>query len=150
VTRLFLDLSRISASGEYLLNVNIPWDNFPILKVSEMSADKRTEVILYQGPTGILRASNRAINTSRSIHANWPFYSHGKKEKVQPGSAVRLEIGIWGMGVEYEPGESLQLRISGFYQGIPNFGKTEYILNRGRHWVHIGGEYDSHLILPYV
>jgi predicted acyl esterase len=147
---IFLNLSKISASGEQLLSLNIPWENLPVSKVSEIPADKRTEVILYQGPTGILRASNRDIDTSRSMHPNWPYYSHEKEEKVQPGSVVRLEIGIWGMGVEYEAGESLQLRIGGFYQGISNFGTTENIHNKGNHWIHMGGEYDSHLILPYV
>ncbi|KAJ5766165.1 uncharacterized protein N7511_003781 [Penicillium nucicola] len=147
---VFLNLSKLSASGEQLLNLNIPWENLPVSKISEIPEEKRTEVILYQGPTGILRASNRDIDTSRSMHPNWPFYSHEKQEKVQPGSIVRLEIGIWGMGVEYEAGESLQLRISGFYQGISNFGTNEHIQNRGKHWVHIGGNYDSHLVLPFV
>ncbi|OQD89046.1 hypothetical protein PENANT_c003G07138 [Penicillium antarcticum] len=147
---VFLNLSKLSTSGEQLLNLNIPWDNLPVSKISDIPEDKRTEVILYQGPTGILRASNRAIDAARSMHANWPFYSHEKEEKVQPGSVVRLEIGIWGMGVEYEAGESLQLRISGFYQGISNFGTNEHIRNRGRHWVHMGGEYDSYLVLPFV
>jgi hypothetical protein len=58
-----------------------------------------------------------------------PFCSNEKEEKVQPGSVVRLKIGIWGMDVEYERGESLQLRTSGFYQGISNFGTTEHIRN---------------------
>ncbi|KAJ5826197.1 hypothetical protein N7474_003335 [Penicillium riverlandense] len=146
---VFLVLEKLSVSGEKLLNFNIPWDNLPVKTIANIPEEERSEVILYQGPTGILRASNREIDASRSMHPNWPFYTHAKEEKVQPGTVVRLEIGIWGMGVEYEAGESLQLRISGRYQGISKFG-TDHTLNRGLHWVHLGGQYDSHLVLPFV
>ncbi|KAJ5927925.1 hypothetical protein N7466_006881 [Penicillium verhagenii] len=146
---VFLVLEKISSSGERLLNLNIPWKNVPVSSIAEISEKERTEVVLYQGPTGILRASNRDIDSSRSIHPNWPFYTHEKEEKVAPGTVVRLEIGIWVMGVEYEAGESIQLRIGGRYQGISNFGQ-DHTLNRGLHWVHMGGEYDSHLELPFV
>lgn len=146
---VFLVLSKLSSSGEQLLNLNIPWTNLPVSSISEIPEDQRSEVILYQGPTGVLRASNRAIDATHSMHPNWPYYTHEKKEKVSPGTVVRLEIGIWGMGVEYDEGESLQLRISGKYQGISKFGK-DHTINKGRHWVHVGGEYDSHLILPFV
>lgn len=147
---VFIVLNKLSASGERLLNLNIPWTNLPVKKIADIPEDKRTEVILYQGPTGILRASNRAIDTSRSMHENWPYYTHEKEEKVEPGTIVRLEIGIWCMGIEFEEGESLQLSVSGRYQGFANFGTSEHIRNKGRHWVHVGGEHDSHLVLPFV
>jgi hypothetical protein len=147
---VFLVLNKLSASGELLLNLNIPWTNLPVSKIPDIPEDKRTEVILYQGPTGILRASNRAIDPSRSMHENWPFYTHEKEEKVEPGTVVRLEIGIWCMGIEFEEGESLQLSVSGRYQGFSNFGTSEHVRNNGQHWIHAGGEYDSHLVLPFV
>jgi predicted acyl esterase len=83
------------------------------------------------------------------MHPNWPFNTHEKEEKVVPGTVVRLEIGIWVMGVEYEAGESLQLRVSGRYQGFSKFG-ANHTLNKGLHWVHMGGDYDSHVVLPFV
>ncbi|KAL3449884.1 Alpha/Beta hydrolase protein [Aspergillus insuetus] len=147
---VFLVLSKLSASGELMFNLNIPWKGLPVSTIDEIPADKRTEVILYQGPTGILRASQRAIDTSKSMHPNWPFYPNDKQEKISPGTVVRLEIGIWGMGVQYEAGESLQLRVSGHYQGFSNFGTHEHVQNKGRHWVHVGGEYNSHLVLPFA
>jgi predicted acyl esterase len=147
---VFLVLSKLSASGELMFNLNIPWKGLPVSTIDEIPADKRTEVILYQGPTGILRASQRAIDTSKSMHPNWPFYPNDKQEKVSPGTVVRLEIGVWGMGVQYEAGESLQLRVSGHYQGFSNFGTHEHVQNKGRHWVHVGGEYNSHLVLPFA
>jgi predicted acyl esterase len=147
---VFLVLSKLSASGELMFNLNIPWKGLPVSTIDEIPADKRTEVILYQGPTGILRASQRAIDTSKSMHPNWPFYPNDKQEKFSPGTVVCLEIGIWGMGVQYEAGESLQLRVSGHYQGFSNFGTHEHVQNKGRHWVHVGGEYNSHLVLPFA
>lgn len=147
---VFVVLSKLSASEELMFNLNIPWKGLPVSSIDEIPPDKRTEVILYQGPTGILRASNRAIDSAKSMHPNWPFYTHEKEDKIKPGTVTRLEIGIWGMGVEYEAGESLQLRISGHYQGISNFGTPDHVRNKGLHWVHTGGEYDSHLVLPFV
>ncbi|KAL2796962.1 Alpha/Beta hydrolase protein [Aspergillus keveii] len=147
---VFLVLSKLSVSGELMFNLNIPWKGLPVSTIDEIPADKRTEVILYQGPTGILRASQRAIDTSKSMHPNWPFYPNDKQEKISPGTVVCLEIGIWGMGVQYEAGESLQLRVSGHYQGFSNFGTHEHVKNKGSHWVHVGGEYNSHLVLPFA
>ncbi|KAL4876426.1 Alpha/Beta hydrolase protein [Aspergillus karnatakaensis] len=147
---IFLVLSKLSPSGKVMLNLNVPWKGLPVSSIEDIPNDKRTEVILYQGPTGILRASHRAIDSSKSMHVNWPFHPHETEEKIVPGTVVRLEIGIWAMGVEYEAGESLQLRISGHYQGISNFGTPDHVKNKGKHWVHVGGEHDSHLILPFV
>ena len=146
---VFIVLEKLSKSGERLYNFNIPWKGLPVSSITEIPEDERTEVILYQGPTGILRASNRDIDASRSMHPNWPFYTHEKQEKVPKGTVVRLEIGIWVMGVEYEAGESIQLRVSGRYQGISKFGGN-HTLNKGLHWVHMGGQYDSHVELPFV
>jgi uncharacterized protein len=109
-----------------------------------------TEVILYKGPTGVLHASHHAIVESRSMHPNWPFHPHGREEKIQLGTVVRLEIGIWGMRTTFAAGESIQLRISRFSPGISKFGTTQHVKNHAKHWIHMDGEYDSHPVLPYV
>lgn len=87
---VFLALEKISSSGERLLNFNIPWKNLPVSSIAEIPETEHSELILYQGPTGILRASNREIDASRSMHPNWPFYTHEKEEKVAPGTVVRF------------------------------------------------------------
>ncbi|KAH7388902.1 Alpha/Beta hydrolase protein [Cadophora sp. MPI-SDFR-AT-0126] len=147
---IFIVLRKISVTGEELLNLNIPWKGLPVSSISEIPEDKRTEVILYKGPTGQLRASHRAIDWSKSMHPNWPYHPHNAEEKIAPGRVVRLEIGIWGMGVEYAAGESLRMQIGGGFGGIANFGNGGNTLNKGRHVLHFGGKYDSHLILPFV
>lgn len=147
---IFIILRKISAEGKEMLNLNIPFEGLPISTVDEIPDDKRTEVILYKGPTGQLRASHRAIDQTKSMHENWPFHPHEKEEKIPPREIVKLEIGIWGMGIEYESGESLSLQIGGTFRGISNFGSNDYVQNKGRHVVHFGGKYDSHLVLPFV
>ncbi|KAJ9662065.1 hypothetical protein H2198_001607 [Neophaeococcomyces mojaviensis] len=147
---IYICLRKLSASGEPLLNLNIPWSGLPISSIAEIPEKIRTEVILYAGPVGVLRASHRKIDETKSMHENWPFHPHIEEEKIEPGTIVRLEIGIWAMGVEYEAGESISLQISGHHQGIANFASSEYTRNKGQHVVHFGGEYDSHLVLPVV
>jgi hypothetical protein len=61
---------------------------------------------------GILRASHREIDSSRSIHPQFPFHPHKWQDKVSPGTIVKLEIGIWAMGVDFDEGESISVRVS--------------------------------------
>ena len=61
-----------------------------------------------------------------------------------------MEVGIWAMGVEYDAGESIQVEVHGnspllkgeFEPDIPFLGMTSR--------VHIGEEYPSHVVLPFV
>jgi uncharacterized protein len=59
---VFIILRKLSKTGEPMLALNIPWKGLPVSKISEIPEDKRTELILYAGPTGVLRASLRAID----------------------------------------------------------------------------------------
>ncbi|KAF1354059.1 Alpha/Beta hydrolase protein [Delphinella strobiligena] len=117
--------------------------------IAEIPADKRTEVGFYAGPLGILRASHHEIDASKSMHENWPFHPHERVQKVPQGEIVKLDIGIWAMGIEYEAGESIRVQISGVNQGM-HFATEDFTDNKGTHVVHFGGEYDSHVILPFV
>jgi len=147
---VFVLLRKISKTGEPMLNLNIPLENIPVSTLAEIPEDKRTEVILYAGPNGMLRASVRAIDSAKSMHPNWPYYPQDKEEKVPEGSIVRLEIGMWASGIEFQAGESIRLQVSGSYQGINNFSRGDDSVNVGRHTLHFGGEYDSHVVLPVI
>ena len=65
-----------------------------------------------------------------------------------------MEIGIWPMGVEYEPGESIRVEIHGM--GPLLMGEFEMnnpfgeLTSKGVHRVHIGEEFPSDVILPFV
>jgi predicted acyl esterase len=147
---VYLLLRKISASGKEMLNLNIPWKGLPVSKIADIPNDLRTEVVLYAGPTGIQRASMRAIDESKSMHENRPYYPMDKVEKVPRGEIVRLEIGTWATGIQFEAGESIRFHMCGRHQGINNFGTTEFANNKGNHVTHFGGEYDSHVALPFT
>lgn len=147
---VYVILKKLSASGETLLNLNVPWSGVPVNSIAQIDMSLRTEVILYTGPIGILRASHREIDRSKSMHPCWPYHEHSHVQKIPQGQVVRLEIGIWAMGIEYEAGEMVCLEVSGAYPGIANFGSNEYTDNKGTHIIHMGGEYDSHVVLPFV
>ncbi|KXL48820.1 MAG: hypothetical protein FE78DRAFT_104838 [Acidomyces sp. 'richmondensis'] len=125
---IFVLLRKLSATGDAMLALNIPWKGIPISTISEIPEDKQTEVILYAEPTGILRASMRAIDWSRSTHENWPYHPMDKRK--------------------YHQG-NIQFQICGHYQGISNFGTSNHVQNKGIHFVHFGGEYDSNIVLPF-
>ena len=60
---------------------------------------------------------------------------------------------MWPTGMLFEPGEKIVLRIAGHpltLAGLPALrGKFE-INNQGRHMLHVGSKYTSHLVLPLV
>ncbi|KAH6886826.1 Alpha/Beta hydrolase protein [Thelonectria olida] len=147
---VFVLIEKLDIDGNVMFNLNIPWASIPISSFDEMKAEEKTEVVMYRGPLGILRASHRAIDEERSMHPHWPFHPHEKEEKIEPGEIVRLDIGIWAMGVEYEPGEALRVVVSGRNLGVSNFGTLDHVKNKGIHKIYCGQKYASRVILPFV
>lgn len=147
---VYVLLEKLDANGEVMLNLNIPWKGIPKQSFEEMDDKEKIEVVIYRGPMGVLRASHREIDESKSMHPHWPFHPHEKEEKITPGDIVRLDIGIWAMGIEYEVGESIRAIVCGRNLGVSNFGSLEHNDNKGTHNVHLGGENASHVILPFV
>lgn len=112
-------------------------------------------LIIFNGPTGILRASHRHIDHSKSIHPQYPFHTHDRLELVEPGKVVELEIGIWAAGIDYEAGQSIRVQLSGGNPTWPELQASglsagEQEVNKGQHVVHFGGEFPSRVILPFV
>lgn len=111
---VFVILRKLDRNGKDLLHLNFPFSATPIKSIDEIPNKDRASLNLHLGSTGILRASHRAIDSSRSIHPNFPFHPHTKQEKVPPGTVVKLEIGIWAMGVDFDAGESVSVRVCTF------------------------------------
>lgn len=109
---VFTILRKLDKNGEPLMHLNFPIEATPVKTIEEIPEKERASLNLHLGSVGILRASQRAIDTSRSIHPQFPFHPHDKQEKITPGTVVRLEIGIWAMGVDFDAGESISLRVS--------------------------------------
>lgn len=156
---IYILLRKLDKNGTPLLNLNIPWSsiakhNLSPEKIDQVPARAKNNLMFHVGSLGILRASRRAIDESRSLHPNFPFHPHDKDEFVSPGEKVRLDIGIWAMGVEYEAGESIRVEVHGTspllrgeFEAEDPFGE---FTSKGRHTVYLGGEFASHVILPFV
>lgn len=150
---VYVLIRKLDAQGSPMININIPWSAAPYAKASDIPKSDYSNLMVYFGPTGILRASHRKIDDSKSIHPQYPFHTHDEVQKLAPGEIVKLEIGLWAMGIDFEAGESLSVQVSGEYPLINEFaGKKEIVeeRNKGMHQVHLGGEYASHVILPFI
>lgn len=73
---------------------------------------------------------------------------------IAPGTIVALVIPIWPVGMVFEAGEGLMVRVSGHDMSLPEVEMlrlTEPVdQNRGRHIVHTDGDYGSFVALPVI
>ena len=103
---------------------------------------------------GWLRVSHRALDPLRS-RPEQPFHSHAAEQPLSAGERVPVDIEIWPSATRFNKGEFLRLVVQGCdipEPGLPNTptARHEATRNRGRHVLHTGGTYDSHLLLPVV
>ncbi|KAF9874378.1 hypothetical protein CkaCkLH20_08361 [Colletotrichum karsti] len=149
---IFLSLRKVDVNGKLLEHINVPWEALPA-NVHTQEDVPNSNTIKYLGPTGVLRASHREQDPVHSTDII-PFHPHTKEQKVAEGAIVPVEIGIWPTGIHFAAGEALVLRIQGHLDQMVEFidhidSKPEN-LNKGDHIVHVGGNYDSHLVVPIV
>lgn len=153
---VYVLLRKLDSQGKPMLNLNIPWKNAPITSFNELDPKDCHNLLFYVGPMGILKASRRHIDEKNSLHSQYPFHTHDREEKLTKGEIVKLEIGLWAMGIGYEAGEGISLEIYGQY---PLFKDPKWKENPnprgergnvGQHVVHYGGAYQSRIILPVV
>ncbi|MBT2134501.1 CocE/NonD family hydrolase [Croceibacterium sp. LX-88] len=103
---------------------------------------------------GWLRASHRELDEERSTP--WqPVHSHLREQRLRPGEIVPVEIEIWPSSTLFRAGESLRVVVKGmdiYRDALPNlpYARHEDLRNKGRHLIHAGGSYDSHLLVPVV
>jgi len=109
---------------------------------------------------GWLRASHRELDLERSTPYQ-PWLKHARALKLEPGEIVPVEIEIWPSSTLFRAGETLELTVQGgsFTYTAANplpikHGRIctghDLTINRGRHVIHAGGTYDSHLLVPVV
>ncbi|KAE8155183.1 Alpha/Beta hydrolase protein [Aspergillus avenaceus] len=151
----FLILRKKDKDGNLLQHLNFPLSATPVPSINDIPEKDQQGLNLHLGSMGILRASHRDIDSSRSLHPQFPFHPHEKEDKIPLGTVVKLEIGIWGMGVDFEKDESISLQVSGQYPSVQEYKsfsgpRPEEERNKGWHTVHSGPDYPSSLILPFV
>jgi len=135
--------------------------------------DRRGKEVLFpdlnhiehgQVATGWLRVSHRELDEKRSTPCQ-PWLKHERMLKLKPGEIVPVEVEILPSGTLFRAGETLLLLVQG--AEILLIDKTVWpinegeslprvrcmhseTVNRGRHVIHAGGKYDSHLLVPVI
>lgn len=145
---VFVQVRKANKDGHILQNINIPLSD---LNMADTDVDS-VNPLKYLGPTGVLRASHRHMDLSLCI-ATWPEHDYSRKSPVPRGTVVRLEIGLWQTGIVFNAGEKLVLKVCGHNMTLAEFPPLRGALpngNVGRHSLHFGGSFQSHLLVPLV
>lgn len=100
---------------------------------------------------GWLRVSHRELDENLSTPQQ-PWLLHQREQKLAPGEVVPVEIEILPSGTLFRAGETLRLLVQGtdvnkYPAGTPT-QRHHSERNHGRHVIHTGGEFDSHLLVP--
>ncbi len=128
--------------------------------IEKLDRDGRIVPFIYSqmyndGPAafGWLRASHRALDPDRSTPEQ-PWHSHQRRDWLVHGEPVPVEVEIWPTNIVFDAGETLRLVVKGSEVHVvpgAEFAIRMWPLhNDGRHVIHSGGQYDSHLLLPVV
>ncbi|ORY01678.1 Alpha/Beta hydrolase protein [Clohesyomyces aquaticus] len=154
---VFVILRKRDKTGKLLMHLCFPFSAVPtgIKSIDEIPEKDCQSLNLHMGSVGVLRASHRKFDPERSIHPQFPFHPHDVEEKIPAGEIVKLEIGIWSMGVDFDKGESISVQISGSFPSIAEYTafskpRPEHEMNKGTHKIHCGPGTPSRVILPFL
>ena len=145
---IFVQLRKTDEQGNLLQNLNVPQE---ALGISEHQIPP-LNVLKYLGPTGMLRASHRALDEKISKPYR-PMSSHKNPERIAPGTITKLEIGIWPMAIAFQKNEKLVMKVAGHHMTLAEFIPLQGAFtsaNKGRHLLHVGGQYSSSVDLPFA
>lgn len=122
--------------------------------VQKADADGTFSPVSYLGNThpgavGILRVSHRELDEEASTPFA-PVQKHEREQRLSAGEIVPVEIAIWPTSRVWYPGERLRLIVSGHRQPAWFLPFAWEVRNQGRHVIHTGGTYDSHLLVPVI
>lgn len=111
--------------------------------------------VIGDGPIafGYLRASRRELDELASCDSK-PVHNHARDLLLQPGEIFLVGIEILPTSCRFLEGDSLSVVISGHdYHEYPPFvpvAPHKDTVNKGKHIIHFGGNYDSYLQLPII
>ena len=148
--RLWVE-ARASADGQ-------PWPDDMALFVGVDKLDIHGDRVRFFGSVGnhqdlmtrgLLAVSRRTLDEEASTE--WePVLAHQHDEKLHPGEIVPVEIALNPSSTFFRGGEGIELIVSpNEIVASPPYIKSNEC-NRGLHVVHLGGKYDSHLLIPRV
>jgi hypothetical protein len=98
---------------------------------------------------GFCRVSRRELDPVRSTE--WqPVLTGTSEQHLRPGEIVAVDVEIYPSSTFFAAGETLELIVASD-EIIPSPPyKKDASSNRGRHVLHVGGPYDSHLLVPWI
>jgi predicted acyl esterase len=99
---------------------------------------------------GWLRASHRETDPDLDLPYR-PYHAHLRRQPLERGETVRLEVEIWPTCMVFAKGHRIRLDIQP-RDGIGSFPYTHYSAdyNTGTNAIHAGGDKASYLLLPVV
>lgn len=153
---VYVILRKLDASGTPLLQLSVPLTALPANTTTSDVPD--LNIFKYVGPNGRLRASHRALATDPTLDLTQratlapatAWHAHDHEAKVPPDEVVALDVPLWPAGMIFDAGESIRLEVKGHEVTLPEFpalARAQTNLNRGRHFVHTGGDWRSELVL---
>ena len=98
---------------------------------------------------GFCKVSRRELDPDESTE--WHPVQKGTSEKLlKPGEIVPVDVEMYPSSTFFEAGETLQLIIaSDEIIPSPPYRKSA-VINSGIHVLHLGGKYDSYLLVPKI
>ncbi|MEU3788023.1 CocE/NonD family hydrolase [Streptomyces sp900129855] len=152
---LFAALYKTDAEGNRLHHIEVRSPEMRAV-IAGLETDGRLPAGFgYEGPSGKLRVSRRALAPERSTPSE-PYLAHTEEQLIKPGQCVPVELAIWPTSLIVHAGERLVLEIAGHPVGnvsvppLPGPDQNVATRNKGAHLIRTGGAYDSHLLLPVV
>jgi len=107
----------------------------------------------HPGLPGKLRVSLRELDEKRSKEYK-PFRNYRHPQPLKPNEIVPVDVEIWPTSIFWHPGQQIRVVVSGYYFREKDWWEaalfTWETINRGRHIIHTGGMYDSHLLVPVI
>lgn len=159
---IFCKTSKLSATNELLESCTVdvgylsadPEMDRAELHRRHKENDPSIDCVWYaEGTTGRQRVSHRELDARLST-PNWPRYTHSNYQPLKVGEIAPVYVELWPLGMIWEKGEKLQLSIAGFNlrpEGMAMLPPVSTINEVGASIaIHSGGEYDSHLLVPFI
>ncbi|MBT8374406.1 MAG: hypothetical protein KJN80_05815 [Deltaproteobacteria bacterium] len=98
---------------------------------------------------GWLRVSERELDEEKS--SKWqPVLTHKNPQKISKNEIVPVEIEILPSSTSFKKGETLRLVIQGKDFFVHPAMGHYYSVNKGKHSIFTGNQYDSYLLVPVI
>ncbi len=149
---VFVKVQKLSRRGRLLFSSTVPVPSRlmrRVLPILFRRGKKELGLLFFTGPDGRLRVSRRALDPVRSA-PDEPYLAFDREEPLSPGEIVPVEIALRPVGMRWRAGERLRVIVTGHnLSAVPLPGVAPpKLVDRGRHAIHTGGRFDSHLLLP--